>query len=143
VAFVDVASMVMAMAESFLDAKPKQQAALLLTSKKLMDCLQENIIMPKAKKAKPTDTVYQFKITLLESKPPIWRRIQVKDCTLDKLHEHIQTVMGWTNSHLHHFKVGEQLYGDPMLMEENMEEMDYQKDGSPLTASRNEGGDLP
>jgi hypothetical protein len=118
--------MVMAMAESFLDAEPKQQAALLLTSKKLMDCLQENIIMPKAKKAKPTDTVHQFKITLLESNPPIWRRIQVKDCTLDKLHEHIQTVMGWTNSHLHHFKVGEQLYGDPMLMEENMEEMDYQ-----------------
>ena len=59
------------------------------------------------------DTVYQFKITLLESHPPIWRRIQVKDCTLDKLHEHIQTAMGWTNSHLHHFKIGEQLYGDP------------------------------
>ena len=80
---------------------------------------------PKAKKPKPTTTFYQFKITLLESKPPIWRRIHVNDCTLDKLHEHIQTAMGWTNSHLHHFKVGEQLYGDPMLMEENMEDMDY------------------
>lgn len=31
------------------------------------------------------DTVYQFKITLLESHPQIWRRVQVKDCTLDKL----------------------------------------------------------
>src|SRR3954453_16966688 len=41
--------------------------------------------------------VYQFKITLLDSKPRIWRRIQVRDCTLDKLHEHIQTAMGWTN----------------------------------------------
>lgn len=70
--------------------------------------------------------VYQFKITLLESHPPIWRRIQVEDCTLDKLHEHIQTAMGWTNSHLHHFKLGEQLYGDPDLMEENFEEMEYQ-----------------
>src|SRR5271168_3975917 len=30
------------------------------------------------------DTVYQFKITLLESHPQIWRRVQVKDCTLDK-----------------------------------------------------------
>ena len=47
------------------------------------------------------------------SSPPIWRRIQVEDCTLDKLHEHIQTAMGWTNSHLHHFRIGEQLYGDP------------------------------
>jgi len=39
------------------------------------------------------ERVFQFKITLLESQPPVWRRIQVKDCTLDKLHEHIQTAM--------------------------------------------------
>ena len=69
--------------------------------------------------------VYQFKITLKEYQPRIWRRIQVADCTLDKLHEHIQTAMGWTNSHLHHFQIGEQLYGDPMLMQENFEEMKY------------------
>ena len=50
------------------------------------------------KSPRTPDTVYQFKITLLDSQPPIWRRIQVKDCTLDKLHEHIQTAMGWTNS---------------------------------------------
>ena len=72
------------------------------------------------------DTVYQFKITLLENHPPIWRRIQVKDCTLDKLHEHIQTAMGWTNSHLNQFKIGEQRYADPMLMEEDFEEFGYQ-----------------
>src|SRR5262245_18991438 len=53
------------------------------------------------------ERVYLFKITLLDSHPPVWRRIQVKDCTLDKLHEHIQTAMGWTNSHLHHFRVGD------------------------------------
>jgi hypothetical protein len=72
------------------------------------------------------ERVYQFKITLLESHPPIWRRIQVRDCTLDKLHEHIQTAMGWTNSHLHHFKLKEQLYGDPMLLQENFEDMEYE-----------------
>jgi hypothetical protein len=71
------------------------------------------------------DTVYQFKIALLESRPLIWRRIQVQDCSLDKMHEHIQTAMGWTNSHLHHFRIGEQLYGDPELMQENFEELDY------------------
>jgi hypothetical protein len=71
------------------------------------------------------EQVNQFKVTLLDSHPPIWRRIQVKDCTLDKLHEHIQTAMGWTNSHLHHFIFGEQLYGDPDLMQENYEDMDY------------------
>jgi len=77
------------------------------------------------KKPKPAGTVYQFKITLLGVKPPIWRRILVTDCTLDNLHEHIQTSMGWTNSHLHRFKIGNELYGDPMLMEETMEEMEY------------------
>ena len=70
--------------------------------------------------------LYQFKITLKDFKPPIWRRIQVKDCTLDKLHEHIQTSMGWTNSHLHHFKIDDQLHGDPMLLEENFKEMGYE-----------------
>jgi hypothetical protein len=72
------------------------------------------------------ERVYQFRITLLDTQPAIWRRIQVKDCTLDKLHEHIQTAMGWTNSHLHHFWVGEQLYGDPLLVQENFEDMEYE-----------------
>ena len=67
--------------------------------------------------------LYQFKINLQQSQPPIWRRIQVSNCTLDKLHEHIQTSMGWTNSHLHHFRIGDQRYGDPMLMEEDFVEM--------------------
>jgi hypothetical protein len=79
----------------------------------------------KTKKPKPADTVYQFKITLIGAKPTIWRRVQVTDCTLDKLHEHIQTAMGWTNSHLHHFRINDRLYGDPVLMAENMEEMRY------------------
>jgi hypothetical protein len=49
----------------------------------------------------------------------------VGDCTLDKLHEYIQTAMGWTNSHLHHFRIGGQLYGDPMLLEETFGELNY------------------
>lgn len=129
----EVASMVMALADAFVDGEPKRQAALLLVARKLMDCLQANIVMPdlrpakttKATRANPADTVYQFKITLVESHPPIWRRIQVRDGTLDQLHEHIQTAMGWTNSHLHHFRIGEQLYGDPDLMQENFEDMEY------------------
>jgi hypothetical protein len=125
----EVASMVMAAMESFANAEPGQRVSLLLISNRLVDCLQANVGSPglpaKAKKVKATNTVYQLKITLKESQPPIWRRIQVKDCTLDKLHEHIQTAMGWTNSHLHHFRIGEQLYGDPELMQENFEELEY------------------
>lgn len=52
---------------------------------------------PVAKKVKKRQTpdsslpIFQLKITLQGIEPLIWRRIQVKDCTLDKLHEHIQT----------------------------------------------------
>ncbi|MCH7688732.1 MAG: plasmid pRiA4b ORF-3 family protein, partial [Planctomycetes bacterium] len=60
-----------------------------------------------------SERLYQFKITLIESQPPIWRRIQVKNGTLDKLHERIQTAMGWTNSHLHQFEIDGERYGDP------------------------------
>ena len=76
--------------------------------------------------AEVVGSVYQLKITLLDSQPPIWRRIVTHDCTLDKLHEYIQTAMGWTNSHLHHFRLGKTLYGDPELMADNFEELGYE-----------------
>ena len=62
----------------------------------------------------PKTQIYQIKITLQGSNPPIWRRIQVRGNTpLEKLHDIIQIVMGWTNSHLHQFIVGETYYGPP------------------------------
>jgi len=58
--------------------------------------------------------VYRIKVTLKGSKPPIWRRIEVLDrITLAKLHLILQVAMGWTNSHLHHFIMGETYYGEP------------------------------
>ena len=71
-----------------------------------------------------SERLYQFKITLLESQPPIWRRIQVKNGTLDKLHEHIQTAMGWTNSHLHQFEIDGERYGDPELLDDGFEDFE-------------------
>jgi hypothetical protein len=59
-------------------------------------------------------SIYQIKVTLNGSKPPIWRRILVADTTtLSKLHTILQTVMGWTDSHLHHFIIDEEFYGNP------------------------------
>jgi len=60
-----------------------------------------------------SNLLFQFKITLLEIKPPIWRRVQVLDCTLAVLHEVIQAAMGWENSHLHQFIVDKVRYGVP------------------------------
>ena len=57
--------------------------------------------------------LFQFKITLLDIKPAIWRKIQVRDCTLGDLHEHIQTAMGWENYHLHQFNINGEQYGPP------------------------------
>lgn len=72
----------------------------------------------------PANSVFQFKITLLGAKPLIWRRIQVQDCTLDKLHEYVQTAMGWTNSHLHQFEIKGERYGDPELLDDGFEDFE-------------------
>lgn len=65
--------------------------------------------------------LYQLKITLKWSKPPIWRRVVVRaDMRLDRLHDVIQKVMGWTNSHLHQFILGRTYYGEPDLEFEDM-----------------------
>lgn len=71
-----------------------------------------------------SERLFQFKITLLNSKPPIWRRIQVKDSTLDRFHERIQTAMGWTNSHLHQFEIDGERFGDPELLDDGFEDFE-------------------
>lgn len=59
--------------------------------------------------------IYQLKITLVDAKPPIWRRVQVSsDITLAKLHKIIQAAMGWYDCHLHEFEIHGQAYGQPM-----------------------------
>lgn len=50
----------------------------------------------------------RLRIELEDVEPPIWRAVQVPtDLTLDDLHTVIQVAMGWTDSHLHRFTVGE------------------------------------
>ncbi len=77
--------------------------------------------------------LYQLRISLKHITPPIWRRIQTRDCTLDKLHERIQMAMGWTNSHFHHFLIDETLYGDPLVIDD-FDEFGY-KDSTVTTLS--------
>lgn len=57
---------------------------------------------------------YTLRIDLVNSKPPIWRRIGVdSQITLGMLHEVIQAAFGWTDSHLHAFQIGSDEFGDP------------------------------
>jgi hypothetical protein len=69
--------------------------------------------MQMAKTKEPVQ-VYQLKITLRHIKPPIWRRLLVKSCTLGQLHDLIQVSMGWDDYHLHEFEIGNERYGNPL-----------------------------
>jgi hypothetical protein len=63
---------------------------------------------------KPTPSIYQLKIRLLDIHPPIWRRIQVPNTiSLCCLHDVFQVVMGWTDSHLHRFEKDGDCWGVP------------------------------
>jgi hypothetical protein len=74
--------------------------------------------MTRAQRA-TTRIVYQLKVTLKGSKPPIWRRMQItSDITLVKLHRILQRVMGWEGSHLYQFVIGGIAYGDPGMVGE-------------------------
>ncbi len=55
---------------------------------------------------KPSQSIYQFRITLEEVKPAVWRRIQVPSSyNFWELHVAIQNAMGWEDYHLHEFEV--------------------------------------
>ena len=58
--------------------------------------------------------IYQIKISLVDSEPPVWRRfLIIPDTLLPDLHKIIQTVMGWNNSHLHQFRKDNVFYSEP------------------------------
>ncbi len=57
--------------------------------------------------------IHELRVTLRGSEPAIWRRVRVKsDITLARLHGVLQTLLGWTNSHLHMFEAGGARYGE-------------------------------
>jgi hypothetical protein len=65
--------------------------------------------------AKKPSQIYQIKVTLDHTHPPIWRRILVPgSTTLLKLHDILQIVMGWEDYHLHMFTIEGLIYGDPV-----------------------------
>ena len=78
--------------------------------------------------------VYQFKITLKNIKPPVWRRLLVRsDSSLGQFHEIVQAAVGWMDCHLHQFVIDGQLYGPQgdldsgLSMFDEMESMDEAK----------------
>ena len=74
--------------------------------------------MPTTKTADKLQEIYQIKVTLLGTDPPIWRRLLVPaDLTLEQLHHVLQLAMGWEGCHRHEFRIGPQRFGTPTPME--------------------------
>ncbi len=102
-----------------LELTEEDQGQLFLTMKTFVDVLDrcaggEALPRPRAGKRAREAPVYQLKVALKGIRPPIWRRLLVPaDLTLEQLHDTIQIVMGWTDSHPHVFRAGDQAIGVP------------------------------
>jgi hypothetical protein len=65
--------------------------------------------------AQPGDALLQVRITLADvADPQVWRRVLIPSAyPLDRVHTVIQATMGWQNSHLHAFRLGDESYAAP------------------------------
>lgn len=81
------------------------------------------------KASQKTGSAFVFKVTLVDSKPPIWRRVQVPGgLSLHSFHLIIQAAMGWTNGRPYFFRIGETDYRLPNEDEdEGFEEFEHSK----------------
>jgi hypothetical protein len=83
--------------------------------------------------------VFQLRIALRDIKPAIWRCLRVPAATrLGVLHEVIQIAVGWTDSHLHDFLIGDIRFG---VADDDVKEGMFlvDEDGAPLGAVAREG----
>ena len=66
--------------------------------------------------------IYQIKIQLRGIKPPIWRRLLIKNTThLAELHLLIQIAMGWEHRHMHQFVHAGVRYGEAEGMRDSLD----------------------
>jgi len=82
-------------------------------------------------KAASMAPLYYLEVVLNHVEPQVRRRLQVPgNANLGWLHAVIQVALGWTNSHLHQFRDGEQTISDPAF------ELDEFEDSPPVLNER-------
>lgn len=85
-----------------------QQLAAMMMEPKMPSKNKKKKLSPR--EAEPS-AVLRLKVTLRGSKPPIWRRLLVRDdALLAELHDAIQIAFGWGDEHMHEFKVGKRTF---------------------------------
>ncbi len=63
-----------------------------------------------------THPIFTLHIQIQDLKPEVWRRMTVDGSdSLGRLHHFIQVAMGWSDSHMHEFNLGDMRYGDLKL----------------------------
>jgi hypothetical protein len=76
----------------------------------------------------PRPKTVSLRIELLEVFPLVWRRVLVPDqWTLASLHQYLQWVIGWTDSHAHEFQVGDGLVAPDWWIQEAGAEEDARR----------------
>jgi hypothetical protein len=73
-----------------------------------------------ARKKRATPKLYELHVELEDIQPCIWRKILLPgSIKLSHLHDLLQLVMGWNNSHLHSFQFGKRVFsGRPAELED-------------------------
>ncbi len=89
------------------------------------------------KAQQPDRSVFQLRVQLNDVHPVVWRRLLVPGTVrMAKLSEMMLAAMGWTNSHLHAFEVGDKRYG--MCLDDYPEGETDEKTVTVLQALRDE-----
>jgi hypothetical protein len=64
---------------------------------------------------KTDDRMIQLRLSVAGCRPPIWRRVQVKESMwLSQLHDTIQLIFDWYDYQTHAFAIGGHRYGNPL-----------------------------
>jgi hypothetical protein len=84
---------------------------------------------------RPDVVTLRVRVDLNDARPPIWRRLDLRsDLTLDVVHQVLQDAFGWTDSHLHRFALGEDIWdrdADVFLCPYDVEDPDDPDVGTP------------
>ena len=66
---------------------------------------------PSRRRPRRAPATMVLRIDLVGCKPPIWRRVEVPSTLmLDQVHDLLQVLFGWTDSHLHRFALGSSVW---------------------------------